>query len=263
MSLHYTMKRRPPEWVSAHRKCEFAYAIQGVLVLSAYDDGDGYLQVNLSSTLPFSSDATVGTRVYINTGTYEGYHVIREVVSTTQYVFETLYTGGVTGIVILLQVKLPTVSVYKGYASGELILPLYPSGTLDLYTIQPRTLAATFAPEFGLDGLITFDISGYLKAIMVTPYKVGYNVDETDYNYAKSATVDYVPLQYHKVDIMIEGNLECTLYVANTALDQQSFNRYFVYTGRPLYPLIKPPLFDIGVNNYDIIDNYQINRINV
>lgn len=265
MSANYSIIQRPPQWVSAHRECEFKYGIGGTLISSGYDDGDGYLKVNLSGVFPFTP--AVGDRVYIKSGTYTGYHVIRSIQSTTQYTFETLWTVDISSSTIIWQVKLPEFRIYKGYASGEIVLPLYPSGTKDLYTIQPRTLAATFRPEFGTDGYISFDISGYLKACLETPYKAGYNETEQSYQYAKSATVDYVPMQYAKVDIMLyengseTGNLEMTLYVANSALSSEDLNRYHVDTGKPLSPLNMPPDFTHGVNHYDIITGTQINRI--
>jgi hypothetical protein len=250
MSANYTIVSRPPVWVSAHRKCEFKYGITGTILSSGYDDGNGYLKVNLGGSMAFTLAA--GDRVYIDGAPYTGFHVVREFHSSIQYTLETLYTSAGSGYIF--PVVLPTIQIYKGYADNELILPLYPSGSLDLYDIQPRTLAAEFQPEFGTDGKITFDISGYLKAVLETPYVAGYNEDETSYQYRKSATIDYLPMNYAKVDIMLleQGgtiaNLECQLYVANSALTSADLNRRFFNTTRPLSVLQRPPSFTNGVN---------------
>lgn len=265
MSANYAIVNRPPEWVSAHRECAFKYSVSGTIIGSSYDDGNGYLKVNLTGA--FIQTLAVGDRVYIRNGAYEGFHVVRSVHSSTQYAFETLYTSADTGLIF--PVLLPTISIYKGFSSGELTLPLYPSGSLDLSTIQPRELVAEFKPEFDIDGYITFNISGYLKAVLATPYKAGYNETETSYQYRKSATVDYLPMDYAKVDIMLlepggtTANLEMQLYVCNAGVSSEELNREFVDTNRPLLPITKRPDFATGTNNYDVITGTQINRIKI
>lgn len=251
MSTHYQMKSRPAKWVSAHRKCEFKYAVSGTLIGSAYDDGNGYYKLNLFSA--FFQPLSVGDRVFISGSTYlNGYHTIRSVQSTIQYTLETEYILDDNGII--QPVILPTVSLYKGYYDGELNLPLYPSGSLNMYDIQPRELLAEFQPEMGIDGLITFDISGYLKACLETPYKAGYNDTEANYVYAKSATESYLPMNTAKVELMIEGNLEITLIAHNSGLTTNDLNRYFVDTIRPLGVSKQTVEFAQGINDYDYIN---------
>lgn len=250
MSAHYSIKQMPPKWVSAHRKCEFKYAILGTLIGSAYNDGNGYVKINLGSA--FFEPLAVGDRVFISGSTYyNGFNVIREVHSTIQYTLETTYILDDNGFI--QPVTLPTVSLYKGYTDGELVLPLYPSGSLDMFDIQPRELLAEFQPEIGIEGLITFDISGYLKAALESPYKVGYNDTETNYVYAKSATESYLPMNTAKIEVIIESNLERTLIAHNTSLAVDDLNRYFVDTVRGLQPLKQVPSFTQGVNDYDLI----------
>lgn len=263
MSANYAIVNRPPEWVSAHRECAFKYSVTGTLIGSSYDDGNGYLKVNLTGA--FFQTLAVGDRVYIRNGDYEGFHVVRSVQSSTQYTFETLYTTADTGLIF--PVLLPTISIYKGFSSGELSLPLYPTGSLDLSTIQPRELVAEFKPEFDIDGYITFDISGYLKAVLATPYKAGYNETETSYQYRKASGEDYLPMNYAKVDIMLlepggtTANLEMQLYVCNAGVSSEELTREFVDTGRPLLPLLKKPDFATGSNDYDLIIGTQIIRV--
>lgn len=252
MSTNYVMKSRPPKWVSAHRKCEFRYRLPVSTISSGYDDGNGYLKLNLSGAFPFA--LAVGDRVYIPAGTdYTGFHTIRTVHSSIQYTLETEYVSLISGSTTIYEVVLPTVTLYKGYTDNELILPLYPSGSLDLYDIQPQELLATFQPEAGSDGFIQFDISGYLKAALESPYKVAYNDIETDYIYAKSATQYYLPMNTAKIEMYIEGNKEITLIAHNSSLTSADLNRYFVDTVTGLQPLKQIAEFTQGVNRYDSI----------
>lgn len=250
MSTHYQMKSRPAKWVSAHRKCEFKYAVSGTLIGSAYDDGNGYYKLNLFSA--FFHPLSVGDRVFISGSTYlNGYHTIRSVQSTIQYTLETEYTLDDNGII--QPVILPTVSLYKGYYDGELNLPLYPSGSLNMYDIQPRELLAEFQPEIGVDGFITFDISGYLKAALESPYKAGYNDTETNYIYAKSATQEYLPMATAKIEMFIESNKEVTLIAHNSSMPTNELNRYYVDTIRPLSVSKQAVEFINGINDYETI----------
>lgn len=252
MSANYTMKSRPPKWVSAHRKCEFRYRLPVTTISSGYDDGNGYLKINLSGAFPFA--LAVGDRVYIPAGTdYTGFHTIRTVHSSIQYTLETEYVSLISGSTTIYEVVLPEVTLYKGYTDNELILPLYPSGSLDLYDIQPQELLATFQPEAGSDGFIQFDISGYLKAALESPYKVAYNDTETDYIYAKSATEDYLPMNTAKIEMYIEGNKEITLIAHNSSLTTADLNRYHVDAARSLTPMKQETVFTNGINYYDVI----------
>lgn len=250
MSTHYKMKSRPAKWVSAHRKCEFKYSVSGTIIGAAYDDGNGYYKLNLFS--PFFQTLAVGDRVFISGSTYlNGFHTIRSVQSTIQYTLETEYILDDNGII--QPVILPTVLLYKGYYDGELNLPLYPSGSLNMYDIQPRELLAEFQPEFNSEGFIQFDISGYLKAALESPYKAGYNDTETDYIYAKGGGEYWLPMNTAKVEMIIESNLEIEVIAVNSSITGQELTRYFDNTDRPLSPMKQEVIFTSGINQQDII----------
>jgi hypothetical protein len=208
-------------------------------------NASGYLGIVMTSTFG-SYVPVVGDRVFIYSGTYQGYHVIREVVSSIQFVTETTYTTTMYNDNVGF-VTLPTIQIYKGYRDDELILPLYPSGSLDLYDVQPRELVAEFKPESGIDGLITFDVSGYLKSVMDVP--------TYEANYAQSATSDYLIENFQKVELVCDGCLELIMFVANSARTTQELNRFFVDTQHPMQPLTKPELFNKDINTYDYITN--------
>lgn len=253
MSLNYSLKQRTPQWVSAHRSNVFRFGIPTVSAFGGYDSG-GFLGLVLTSSYSIATPQ-VGDRLYIYTGDYSGFHTITEVVSGIQFVTSTEYTTAyVWNSDLVGYVYLPTVQIYRGYEVGEITLPLYPTGSLDLSTIQPRELVAEFSPEVGSDGFIEFDLQGYLKTCLYTPYKVGYNQSEENLIYDRSTDVQYIPMNYSKVDLIIENTLECSLYLANSAIETNDLNRYYVDTEQPLQPLQSVAEF----TGKDINDKYYI-----
>lgn len=248
MSRYHALRARPPKWVSAHRTNEFTFGLPTQMAFGGYD-ASGYLGIVMTSTWG-SYVPVVGDRLFVYSGNYLGYHVIREVVSSIQFVTETTYTTAMYNENVAY-VTLPTISIYKGYSVGELILPLYPSGSLDLFTVQPRTLVAEFKPESGIDGLITFDVSGYLKSAMEVP--------TPNSGIPKSQSETYLIENYKKVELLCDGSIELIMWVANSARTTQELNRFFVDTQHPMQPLAKPELFTRKLNILDYIT--QITQI--
>lgn len=237
--MRYKVKKRPAKWISAHRTNEYTIILESHSIFGTYD-ASGYL--GFVTTTALDSPA-VGDRIYIyagagSSGTYTGYHIIREVISTIQIVTETDYVGYATGSNTVSQIVLPTISLYKGYTDGEIILP-YDSGTIDLYDIQPYELVAEFQPETNLDGEIVFDFSGYTKAIIESPYKAGYNYDENDYTYALSHD-KYIPMNYSRIKLILNGCEIGYHYCANASITTDELNRDYVDTDRQMQPLLQP-----------------------
>lgn len=248
MSLNYKMMERPSKWVSAHRANRFKYRLPVTTISSGYDDGNGYLKLNLSSA--FYYPLAVGDRVYIPAGTdYTGFHTIRTVHSTIQYTLETTYTSLISGSATIYEVILPIIKLYRGYNTGELVVPLYPSGSIDMATVQERELIAEFVPEANIDGFISFDISGYLKASLDSPYVFMYNEDLDNYNKQFKPDCLLLLKDTQKIDVIIDGNLECSLIACNAAITTEDLNRYFVDTIRPLSPLKQGAFFGSDYNS--------------
>lgn len=263
MSDNYKLMSRPANWVSAHRKNEFRYRLPQKTVVGAYNTG-GYLSLILDSAFVLVYGAPqVGDRIFLTTGGSYGdnkYHTIKEITSSIQYVLTTEWIDASIGISLIYFVRLPEIQLYKGYRSGELVLPLYPTGSLDLYTIMPWTLIGKFYPEAGIDGFITFDISGYLKTAIESPYKVGYNQDEINYHYPLSSSKSYVVKNYNKVALILYFNIEATLSVANSAITSDELNRCYVDTDQPMQPLQLPLKFNgDGYGNF-INNNLQTTK---
>jgi hypothetical protein len=180
-------------------------------------------------------------RIYIpNAGGYTGFHSIKSIDSNIQFTLETLFDGNnISGAAPVWQVVLPTMKLYKGYRDGEIVLT-YIGGTIDLYDIMPIDLVGEFKPEVGFDGYIRFDIGGYLKTVIETPYKGAYSPDEISYLYVRNATEIYAPKYYNKVEVVLDDTLIRTHYVANASITTDELNRDFVDTGRQMQPLKVP-----------------------
>lgn len=236
MSKSYKMIERPARWVSAHRKNEFKYSFltRQCNIVNA----SGYARIILNAAFPFTTE--VGQRIYIVSGSYKGYHTIQSIQGSLHITLNTAYSGAVFSWTDVWQIVLPEVKLYKGYKDGQLVLPLYPSGSQDLYDVMPYTLIGTFYPESGPDGYLRFDISGYLKTAIETPYKLQYNDDETDYNYPITAQLKVPVKNYNKIELIIEGTCECVLYAANSSISTDDLNRYYVDTNRQMQPLLQP-----------------------
>lgn len=235
--MSYRCINIPAKWVSAHRKNEYKIRLPQSTINSGYNSG-GYLKVILAGAFP--NALNVGDRIYIPAGTdYTGFHTIKSIDSSIQFTLETAYISNIGGSVVVWQVYLPTVEIWKGYRDGEIVLT-WTGGTIDLYDIMPYELVGTFQPEAGFDGYLTFDICGYLKTVIETPYKAAYSPDEESFLYVRNATEIYTPKYYNRVEVVLNDGLIRTHYVANAGITTDELNRGFVDTGRQMQPLLVP-----------------------
>lgn len=243
----YKLISKPAQWMSAHRRNEFKIRLPQSTITSGFNAG-GYLKINLSGA--FLTGFAVGDRVYIpNLSPYTGFHTVREVHSSVQVTLNTAYEATISGAAVIWKVDLPTIQVYKGYKLAEQTVS-YDGGTYDFYTNQPYELVATFKPEAGADGYLTFDVSGYLKTVIDNPYKPAYNPDEDSKLYPVSAlgvkVSEYTPLYYNKVRIILPdstGTIKGIIsshYVANSAISTDELNRLYVDTERPMSVMKQP-----------------------
>lgn len=268
MEKKYTLVKCPPLWVSAHRECRLRFAFATGKLIGVGSTA-GNLVMGFSS-LPFTPVA--GERIYIYpsatlSNLYQGYHVVKQVLYSNILIMETPYLGYEDVDHNAAVIRLPEISIYKGYAPAEIMLPVLFSSPVDMYTMQPRTLVCTFKPEASPDGYLDFDISGYLKTVIEQPYKCGYNDTEVDSQPPLFFNMHYIPQNYGRVQVMLKvpgettAGKQCELLVANASITTQELNRFFVETGRPLGPLLKPVRFAQGVNHYDFMENILQVRI--
>jgi hypothetical protein len=217
----YLLFQRPYKWVSAHREFTWIYSLPTRPFF--YFNSGGLIQVVLTSS--FSADLEVGSRIYFrNFGALTGFHVVKSITSQSDFTLQTAYPSTVISSVGAgcEFVDLPSVTVYSGWNSGELVI-----GGVDMSTVQPYKLIATFRPEADLNGRLRFNLSGYAQAAFPTPYKRLYNIDEVNYNIDNGPIIvggkEYIYLRH-----FFNGSLKGENYVANSGLTVEDLNRYYV-----------------------------------
>ena len=250
--MKYKVLQRPAKWISAHRKNEYKVRLPISGIVSGYNSG-GKLKVILNSAFPYTINE--GDRIYITAfEPYTGFHTIESIDSSIQFTLTTPFVIGMSGNVAVFQVVLPTVYIYKGYKYNEVVLT-YNTGTIDLYNIMPYTLAAQFKPEVDFDGYLKFDVCGYVKTVIESPFKGAYSPDEESFLYPYGVNI-YTPKYYNKVEVILEETLIATHYAANASITTDELNREFVDTGRQLQPLKMPAeYFGNGIAIGDFIEN--------
>jgi hypothetical protein len=150
--------------------------------------------------------------------------VVKSITNQSNFTLQTAYPSTVISSVGAgcEFVDLPSVTVYSGWQVGELII-----GGVDMNTVQPYKLIATFRPEADLNGRLRFNLSGYAQAAFPTPYKILYNIDEVNYNIDNGSIVvggkEYIYLRH-----FFNGSLKGFNYVANSGLTVDDLNRYYV-----------------------------------
>jgi len=217
----YLLVQRPYKWVSAHREFTWVYALPTRPFF--YFDSGGLIRVVLTSS--FTADLEVGSRIYFrNFGALTGFHVIKTITSQTDFTLQTAYPSTVISSVGAgcEFVDLPEVKVYSGWNTGELII-----GGVDMSTVQPFTLIATFRPEADLTGRLRFNLSGYAQAAFPSPYRAGYNIDEVNYNIV-DGSIEVGGKEYIYLRHFFNGSLKGFNYVANSSLSVEDLNRYYV-----------------------------------
>ena len=217
----YLLFQRPYKWVSAHREFNWVYSLPTRPFW--YTDSGGLIKVFLFSS--FSGTLNIGERIYLrNFGALTGFHVVKSITSQSEFTLQTAYPStfispASAGCEF---VDLPEVTVYSGWQVGELII-----GGVDMNTVQPYKLIATFRPEADLNGRLRFNLSGYAQAAFPTPYKILYNIDEVNYNIDNGSIVvggkEYIYLRH-----FFNGSLKGFNYVANSGLTVEDLNRYYV-----------------------------------
>lgn len=252
--MRYKIKSMPPMWVSAHRENRYKIRLPQTTISSGYNSG-GFLKLNLAGAFPFPLN--VGDRIYITDPSYKGFHTVKEIVSSVQIVLNTQFSSTMGGSIVVWQVYLPTISIYKGYRAGELT-QTHDTGTLDYYYVLPFELVAQFKPEANSDGYLEFDICGYLKTVLDAPYKAAYNPDEESFLYRKTGigNISYFAPKYsNKVEVFLDDTKIRTHYVCNSSITTEDLNRNFVDTERQLQPLLQPVKYFDSYKIADYINN--------
>jgi len=249
----YTLRKRPAEWVSAHDVCMFEYRLPQGIISTTINNG-GKVQFVLSTAFPITP--LVGDRVFVTGNSiYKGYHVITEVIDANNIVLNVDYVSVVSGSVPIWLAVSPVIKVFAGWDVGELTVNTV-DGVKDFSDFQPKRLVGEFMPEPSLDGYLRFDIHGYLKAALPTPYEPYEMPNESQFNFQLSSSTFFINmLLFTKVDVMLNDARAVTLNVANTGLSMSEWNRYYAP-----YNLIQPKNIRLTYNNRQK-DYYKVNNL--
>lgn len=153
MSDNYTIVQQPKRWASAHKPIRFFYDMP--FQIGDIDNSGGFANVLLSLPLAGGKTIVVGDLIYIDTNPYIGYHVVKSVSNNLDFVLETAYVSFAANATVKYGTP-PQWQIWKGYLDSEVIG----------FNFFPFTKVADFAPEAGVNGLLEFDIMGYVKSAM-------------------------------------------------------------------------------------------------
>jgi len=221
MSDNYTIQTQPDLWASAHKPIRFVYDMP--FTFANFTDNNGLVRVTgLSSALAGGKVLVVGDLIYINGGIYKGYHTIVSKFSNVDFTLSAVYTANQSGIMIKYATP-PQWQIWKGYQDSEVV------GTNPF----PFTKVADFSPEGNAQGLLSFDISGYIKAAMpeIVPPTEG-----TDLGGVFSS-IEYSRFMPYR--ILIGTNPESLyfedIYLAlNSIIESDVLNAEYLNTAKPL-----------------------------
>lgn len=225
MSDSYTLVSSPKRWASAHQPIRFLYDMPRRI--GDVDDKDGYANVLLSQALAGGKAIVKGDLIYISSGVYKGYHVVKEVDNNLDFTLETNYISFASGVQIKYATP-PVWQVWKGYQDSEITTNYHPFAKV-----------AEFSPEGNADGLLEFNISGYVQAAMhpITPQEKGFVSGNVGVSYDWQLFMPYRLL----IGITVRSLYFEDIYLAlNSAINSDELNAEYLKTDKPLnsYPII-------------------------
>lgn len=218
----FSLISKPYFWVSAHQRVdfEFDYDSRVITFAGAITTGVYIGKLGVTYNTFFTEPVNVGDLIYIDSGEYKGYHVVKNFVLGI-IVTETDATtiNQTTGNVKL--VKLHIFHIYKGYTAGAMA------------AVHPYTKIAEFKPEPSPDGFLKFNICGYINKIFDV-------LNSNDTTVVNNATI--YPNLFNRIALIDIGtdanNPNLTLIsehrAANSALTSLELNRDYVNTGKHL-----------------------------
>lgn len=164
---------------------------------------------------PFSEPIIIGQYLFIISGTYKGYHYIEDIIGGSIFVTSTTYTVA-QNAADAKHITSHNFQIFKGYSSGSLTPYL------------PFEQIARFSPEPNSEGLLVFNISGYINKI----FEVRNSNDVVTVG-----SVDVWINLFNQVGLYLEDNIGVAALVKNhvainSALDMYELNRLYVDTGR-------------------------------
>ncbi len=236
----------PPKWSSVHQPIRFVYDMPMEECVLYNHASEGYLSVWSGLFMDLDVPVTVGGLVFITTGTYKGYHVVKKILgygysglikTSVQFQTETLFTTSTGGTIFDIKLATPPVwNVYAGYQDSEISLP----------NPFPYTKVSEIQPEGNGDGLIEFNCSGYVQSAMkeLAPPTEGTTGMSADYSL-------FMPYR-----ICTPVSFDAIYFALNSGIDTDTLNREYVGVYKPLNSL--PIEFGCGVTWQSFIQDEQI-----
>ena len=243
MSDNYTIQTQPDKWASAHKPIRFVYDMP--FKFANFTNNNGLVRVAvLSGSLAGGKNLVVGDLIYINGGIYKGYHTIISKVSNIDFTVSAVYTANQSAIMIKYATP-PQWQLWKGYQDSEVV------GANPF----PYTKVADISPEGNTVGLLSFDVSGYVKAAMpeIIPPLEG-----TDFGGVFVST-EYSRFMPYRLLI---GTTPESLYfediylALNSSIDSDVINAEYVDTPKPLNT--NPIIFSCGTTWLSYINGNNV-----
>lgn len=243
MSDNYTIVTQPDKWASANKPIRFVYDMP--FTFANFTDNNGLVRVTgLSSALAGGKNLVVGDLIYINGGIYKGYHTIVSKVSNIDFTLSAVYSANQSGIMIKYATP-PQWQLWKGYQDSEVV------GTNPF----PFTKVADFSPEGNKAGLLSFDVSGYVKAAMpeiIPP------IEGTAFGDVFVAT-DYSRFMPYRLLIGASARslyFEDIYLALNSSIDSDVLNAEYLNTPNPLNS--NPIIFSCGTTWLSFLSNTRV-----
>ena len=242
----YVPKAIPFNWSSAHCPIEFTYDMPTEECVLYNHASEGYLSVWSGLFMDLNIPLTIGGLVYITTGNYKGYHVVKKILAygysglvKTSVFFqtETAYTVSPGATIFDIKLATPPVwNIYAGYQDSEISSP----------NPFPYKKVSEIQPEGNGDGLIEFNCSGYVQSAM--------NVLVPPTEGTAGMSVDYSLFMPYR--ICTPTSFDAIYFALNSGIDTYILNRDYVGVDKPLNSL--PIEFGCGVTWQTFIQDEQI-----
>ena len=236
----------PQKWSSAHQPIRFIFDMPVEECTLYNHNSEGYLSVWSGLFMDLNIPLTIGGLVYITTGNYKGYHVVKKILAygysglvKTSVFFqtETAYTVSTGATIFDIKLATPPVwNIYAGYQDSEISSP----------NPFPYKKVSEIQPEGNGDGLIEFNCSGYVQSAM--------NVLVPPTEGTAGMSVDYSLFMPYR--ICTPTSFDAIYFALNSGIDTYILNRDYVGVDKPLNSL--PIEFGCGVTWQTFIQDEQI-----
>lgn len=235
----YIQSSIPKHWSSVHKPILFEYDMptENCTLI----DQAGYLAMYLSAEFSYGAILLKeGDLIYLKSGDYIGFHVVKSVASNIFIETKTLIVTPPSGLIVY-ECKYATPQVWSvavGYTESE-----YPNSP------YPYKVISEIQVEANKDGYLSFDVSGYVQASM----------SEIDIPSEPSGGVS---TNYHlcmPFRILTPIAFRHVFFALNSSIDSDRLNAEYYNTNKPLNVL--HALFNCGTNfiNYlrhDRVETY-------